>query len=409
MTGLRREAMLRSVLMLMPEVPAVEERYLFGTGPFLLLAREFHSNFVTHDERRYRFTEEWFAADPRLALGGPTLGWARQAIRSMTAALAPGYLERIELPLLLISAGQDRLIDSGTHGPVAARLGRGEVLAIAGARHEVMMETDDLRALFWEAFDRLAKTVTGSMTVTQVLVIAGAFIVAGIAKGAIGMGLPPIALALMSFAVPLEDALALMVVPSMATNIWQAIYGRGFLKLLRRFWTMAVASVAALIVRRGCLRPARLATGHGLGRRDPGASTRRWRSPPGGRRCRARPSAGPIRWSGWRAARSPASPASPPCRSCPTCSRSTSTGTTWCRRWASCSCSSSARSPWPWRSRAPSISPTSWARVAAIVPTFLGVWLGQKARQAGLARDLPHASSCSACSSSACTWRSALL
>jgi uncharacterized membrane protein YfcA len=86
------------------------------------------------------------------------------------------------------------------------------------------------------------------MTLTQVLVIAGAFIVAGIAKGAIGMGLPPIALALMSFAVPLEAALALMVVPSMATNIWQAIYGRGFLRLLRRFWPMAVTSVAGLMV-----------------------------------------------------------------------------------------------------------------------------------------------------------------
>jgi uncharacterized membrane protein YfcA len=79
------------------------------------------------------------------------------------------------------------------------------------------------------------------------LVIAGAFIVAGIAKGAIGMGLPPIALALMTFAVRPEDALALMVIPSMATNIWQAIYGRDFLRLLRRFWTMAATSVAALI------------------------------------------------------------------------------------------------------------------------------------------------------------------
>jgi uncharacterized membrane protein YfcA len=85
------------------------------------------------------------------------------------------------------------------------------------------------------------------MTVTQMLVITGAFLVAGVAKGAIGMGLPPIALALMTFAVPLEDALALMVIPSMATNIWQAIYGRDFLKLLRRFWTMALTSVAALI------------------------------------------------------------------------------------------------------------------------------------------------------------------
>ena len=86
------------------------------------------------------------------------------------------------------------------------------------------------------------------MTVTQVLVIAGAFIVAGIAKGPIGMGLPPIALALMSFAVPLGDALALMVVPSMATNVWQAIYGKGFLRLLRRFWTMAMTSVMALML-----------------------------------------------------------------------------------------------------------------------------------------------------------------
>jgi len=159
MTALRREAMLRSVLMLMPEVPVVEERYLFGTGPFLLLAREFHSNFVTHDEWRYRFTEDWFAADPRLTMGGPTVGWSRQAARSMSAALAPGYLERIDLPVLLITAGEDRLIDSRTHGPVTARLRQCEHVTFAGARHEVMMETDDLRAQFWQAFDRLAEGV----------------------------------------------------------------------------------------------------------------------------------------------------------------------------------------------------------------------------------------------------------
>jgi lysophospholipase len=162
MTGLRREAMLRSVLMLMPEMPAVEERYLFGTGPFILLAREFHSNFVTHDERRYRFTDEWFNADPRLALGGPTLGWGRQAARSMTAALAPGYLERLDLPLLLITAGEDRLVDPRSHGPVVARLRHGEHFTIAAARHEVMMETDELRGLFWQSFDRLTRGVLGS-------------------------------------------------------------------------------------------------------------------------------------------------------------------------------------------------------------------------------------------------------
>jgi lysophospholipase len=79
----------------------------------------------------------------------------------MTKALEPGYLERIELPLLLITAGEDRLIDPKSHAQVAARLRHGEHFTIATARHEIMMETDEIRALFWEAFDRLAKGVLG--------------------------------------------------------------------------------------------------------------------------------------------------------------------------------------------------------------------------------------------------------
>ncbi len=162
MTALRREAMLRSVLLVLPELAAIEERYLFGTGPFVALAREFNTNFVTHDQRRYRFTEQWFSADPRLTLGGPTVGWARQAARSMTAAAAPGYLERIDLPLVLLSAGEDPLVDSQSHAGVAARLKKARLITVAGALHEVMMEIDPLRAEFWQAFDGLADTVTRS-------------------------------------------------------------------------------------------------------------------------------------------------------------------------------------------------------------------------------------------------------
>jgi len=79
------------------------------------------------------------------------------------------------------------------------------------------------------------------------LVIAGAFIVAGIAKGAIGMGMPPIAIGLMSFAVPLESAIAIMVVPTMVTNIWQAVYGGGFRPLMRRFGTMAATAMIGIL------------------------------------------------------------------------------------------------------------------------------------------------------------------
>ena len=85
------------------------------------------------------------------------------------------------------------------------------------------------------------------MTELQMAVIAGAFIVAGIAKGAIGIGLPPIAIGLMTLALPLGDALAIMTIPTLTTNVFQALYGRQFLALLRRFGTMAIAAVIGVI------------------------------------------------------------------------------------------------------------------------------------------------------------------
>jgi lysophospholipase len=159
MAGLKREKLLRFALMLMPERPSVDTRYLYGSGPYSRLNRVFASNMLTHDESRFRFTDRWFTADPRLAMGGPTAGWARQAIRSMTLAEQPGFLERIEIPTVIVSAGEDRLVDPATHARVVARLKQGELVTLPRSRHEVLMETDDLRAQFWDAFDRLAKRV----------------------------------------------------------------------------------------------------------------------------------------------------------------------------------------------------------------------------------------------------------
>jgi hypothetical protein len=85
------------------------------------------------------------------------------------------------------------------------------------------------------------------MSLLQIAVIAVAFVIAGVAKGAIGMGMPPIAIGLMSFAVPLESAIAIMVVPTMVTNVWQAVYGGGFRVLIRRFGVMAIAAMIGIM------------------------------------------------------------------------------------------------------------------------------------------------------------------
>lgn len=159
MSRLKREALLKAALFLMPNRPSVEARYLYGSGPFTLTTRSFAINRLTHDERRFHFTDQWFSADPRLSLGGPTVGWARQAVKSMIQTAQPGFLERIALPVTIVSAGEDRLVEPRTHEAMVTRLKDGELVLLHDSLHEVMMEHDPIRARFWEAFDRLAKSL----------------------------------------------------------------------------------------------------------------------------------------------------------------------------------------------------------------------------------------------------------
>ncbi|HEY6753561.1 MAG TPA: sulfite exporter TauE/SafE family protein [Pseudolabrys sp.] len=68
--------------------------------------------------------------------------------------------------------------------------------------------------------------------------IAGAFWLAGFVKGVIGLGLPTVAIGLLGLLMAPAQAAAILVVPSLITNIWQASVGGGLLALIRRLWPM---------------------------------------------------------------------------------------------------------------------------------------------------------------------------
>ena len=153
MTALYRGRLIRPLLNIVSPFGLNDTGYMVRTGPYDPAMRSFAGNDVTSDERRYRFTDQWFAADPRLRLGGPTCGWLRQALRSIDALGQPGYLERIDVPFMLLSAAKDEVVDVASHGPIVARIRGARHLVIDDAKHEILMETDALRARFWTAFD----------------------------------------------------------------------------------------------------------------------------------------------------------------------------------------------------------------------------------------------------------------
>lgn len=75
-------------------------------------------------------------------------------------------------------------------------------------------------------------------TPESLIVIGLTFFIAGSVKGVIGLGLPTVALALLTATYGLKPAMALLLIPSLVTNVWQGVVGGAFLVLMRRLWSM---------------------------------------------------------------------------------------------------------------------------------------------------------------------------
>jgi uncharacterized membrane protein YfcA len=73
-------------------------------------------------------------------------------------------------------------------------------------------------------------------SVGLLIATAGAFLLAGFVKGVIGLGLPTVSIGLLGLLMTPAQAAAILVVPSLVTNIWQAAVGGGLLALARRLW-----------------------------------------------------------------------------------------------------------------------------------------------------------------------------
>src|SRR5919109_264819 len=82
--------------------------------------------------------------------------------------------------------------------------------------------------------------------VASVLVVVGTFLIAGAVKGVIGLGLPTVSLALLTVALDLPTAMALLLVPSFVTNLWQSIVGGNAKVILYRLWPFLVTATVTV-------------------------------------------------------------------------------------------------------------------------------------------------------------------
>lgn len=79
-----------------------------------------------------------------------------------------------------------------------------------------------------------------------VALVIGAFFAAGVVKGIVGFALPLVALALLTAVIGLKAGIALITVPAIMVNLYQASVGGNFKAIVRRIWTLLLPACAGI-------------------------------------------------------------------------------------------------------------------------------------------------------------------
>jgi lysophospholipase len=117
--------------------------YVWGGGPFRA-DLPFTGNDLTGDAERFARNQQMIVDRSELALGSPTFGWLRQAYRGMRRARGSG--DSLNCPVLLLAGLADAVVSVSAMLSFARRLPRCTVRRYAGARHEILMERDEVRS-----------------------------------------------------------------------------------------------------------------------------------------------------------------------------------------------------------------------------------------------------------------------
>src|ERR1043165_3543227 len=76
--------------------------------------------------------------------------------------------------------------------------------------------------------------------------IAAVFLLAGLVKGLLGLGLPTVAMGLLAVSMPPSHAMAIVIVPAIVTNIWQTFVGPYLRDITRRLWPLMVGTAIGI-------------------------------------------------------------------------------------------------------------------------------------------------------------------
>ncbi|WP_435202923.1 alpha/beta hydrolase [Qipengyuania sp. 902] len=103
-------------------------------------------DLLSHDAQRYADELWWREQRPELVMGPGSWGWVERAYASSRVLERTGAMEAVEVPVLIVSTSNDKLVSHPAAVRASERLSKGELIAFGPeAHHEILRETDDVR------------------------------------------------------------------------------------------------------------------------------------------------------------------------------------------------------------------------------------------------------------------------
>lgn len=128
-------------------------RFVFGCEANDPATAPFEGNRYTTDPARFKRTADMLKANPLLKVSGPTFSWLSAAFRSMKMTGRTTFAEDIVTPLLVFGAKDDKIVKTDATRGFLQYVPNAHYVELENARHEMLMERDDIRARFWDEFD----------------------------------------------------------------------------------------------------------------------------------------------------------------------------------------------------------------------------------------------------------------
>ena len=129
------------------------ESYVPGVDRRTVMERGFDRNPLTSDERKFDLVRNLHAANPALALGGPTWRWMREALcatRRLRRQTPPG------LPILALLADNDRVVDNRKTVDLLRRAGNAKIQMLDDCLHCPLLERHAIRRKVFDTIRTLA-------------------------------------------------------------------------------------------------------------------------------------------------------------------------------------------------------------------------------------------------------------